>query len=288
MLLCCLFPVALTLVKAEQNTADINMIACDIEQKSTMQVRVGDIITFGAISAGGFFESRNEPLFNQNILPNHSWRGVLSFSSAWPVFQQVQSTIDAIATFEHESAHATMGIKKPTLNPFYMIFDNTYRKVSLNAGKAGARIYMYDQVQTFSAYATIDGYLNSKNTPELPGLKTGSSFGLSCGGFYRHAIVGYMDVFISLHNRYIHEGSRKEDGEIFVRKDGTLRTSSRDYPLIAATNTFSVCTGMGIPLFQSRHRLELYGRWLYGSPYGYVDSRDIRNFFAVGCALSRY
>lgn len=266
----------------EQVSADPNIVGCGIEYHSTLQVKAGEVLDISCLTIGGFIESRNEARFNQGLLPNHNWRGYFLVTSALPLIRQMQLSLNVVTALEHESAHATMGIVEPTNKPYEMIYDHTYRKHTLNGVKVGPKFRMFDERNSLLTSASFDVYALSKNTPELPGLKTAASAGFSCGGVYRYCFAGYTSAFLSVYERYIARSATT----ISAVQEGALYKNTVAYPVISSVSTFTLCAGVATPLFRSRHLLEIYARWLRGNIYGYVDSRDTRDVFAIGTVLT--
>ncbi len=269
----------------EQISADPDVIGSGIEFCRTLQVKAGDRFTIGRFDIGGFIEARNEQRFHQGLLPNHNWRGVLGGFYSYPLVRQMQLALYLFTGFEHESAHATMGIVEPTGDPHGMIYDHQYRKSILNALPLGAELVMYDQLHRLVLRGSGNLYFHSKNTPELSGPETGNGGGLTVGGVYRYLFGGRVSCFASLHDRLIFRGAARASDGIWVFEDTTLVITKHAYPVINQVNTVSVQGGISLPLFQSRRLLDVYFRYLYGHVYGYVDSREIRSIVAVGVAI---
>jgi len=273
-------------VAIEQVTADPNIIGCTVEHHTTIQAKAGDCAEIGIVTFGGFIEARNETRFNQGGLPNHNWRGYLTLGTDYELLHQMQLELNVGARLEHESAHATMGIVEPTDNPYELIYDHTYRKCVLNGVRVGPKLVMFDELHRLFVSATFDVYAFSKNTPELPGLETAGSAGFTLGGVYRYSIFKHTSAFIAVHERFIAQSSRKIMSSIYYTVDGHLQTKNEKYPVINQVATFSTCAGISMPLFRSRHLFELYAKWLHGSIYGYVDSRDVRSVVSIGALIT--
>jgi hypothetical protein len=272
---------------ADQITADPNFTGCSAEYSRTLQVKAGNTVSCGVLNIGGFIEARNEPRFNQGLLPNHNWRGFITGTCFYPVIQKMQVSCSLGAGVEHESSHATMGIVEPTERPYDCIYDHAYRKSVMNAVQACTRFEMFDTWNRLLLKGSLSFYFLSKNTPELPGLSTANSGGLTFNALYRHLFTAKMGCFVSLHERSVFQGSKKVRGEVYFY-DKELNQKMVDYPIINDISAFSCCAGVSLPLFQSRHLCEIYLRYLYGHCYGYIDSREKRNVFSVGVALSGF
>lgn len=263
------------------------MIGSAFEQHTSMQLKLGERVTFGMVSLGGFIEVRNEPHLNKGLIPNHNWRGYLNTSVSMPMVQQMQFRCSIIGLLEHESAYATIGATDASSSLYEVLYDHSNRKVNLNALRAGIKLYTFDQLNSLLFTTTFDGYLQSKNTPELPGFATAWSGGITSGAVYRYQFSNVRSLFLAVHERFIATSAQNADGLIYqnsTHHPAKIRIES--YSIINKMNTFSLCCGMSMPLFRSRHLLEVYGRWLKGNCYGYVDSRDSRNVFALGVSIT--
>jgi hypothetical protein len=270
---------------SEQVVADPNLSALSLQYTGTMNVKAGDVVSIGWLDIAGFIESRNEPGFNQGLLPNHNWRGFLSAMFAYPAIRRMQIVVSPFIGVEHESSHATMGIAEEPREPYRMIYDHQYRKSLLNGLPLGARLVMHDELQQLSVQACATVYFLSKNTPELPGLDVASGGGLSAGMEYSYKFGSRLGAFASLFGRHIFRGGTELTGEIY--EEGVHGPVLRmvTYPVINRATTFSAMAGIAVPLYQARRTFKVYLWYLHGNPYGYIDSRDIRNRFGGGFAF---
>jgi hypothetical protein len=283
-----LFALLQNVVSLSQITADPDLIGCGVEFLPAIKVKAGDLVPIGIAAIGGFIESRNEPRFNQGLLPNHNWRGFISGAGFYPLFGKVHAKLSLTAGIEHESSHATMGIAEATKQPFELIYDNTYRKSALNSLQSGARFETFDANDYLLCKGTMAFYLLSKNTPELSGLKTGSAIGFSFGSVYRHLFGKKSGFFLSVHERHIFKGQVTSHGNVYYLDNGSLIEKQVDYSVMNKIGTLSFCTGFSFPFFQARHLCEIYLRFLYGHNYGFVDSRETRSLLSVGMALTGF
>jgi hypothetical protein len=71
-----------------------------------------------------------------------------------------------------------------------------------------------------------------------------------------------------------------------VGNDGQLQNVLVRYPIINHVNTIVLKTGFFILFNESRREAGLYGKALYGNPYGFVDSRDTRFVISFGIETS--
>lgn len=269
----------------QQIHADPDVMGSGAEYHGTLQLKAGDRFSIGWFTVGGFVEVRNEERFNQGVFPNHNWRGFISGNIAWPIIHHTQGALFLFTGLEHESAHATMGIVEHTENPYAMIYDHQYRKCLLNALPVGAELVMYDARQQLLLRGSCAWYFLSKNTPELTGLETANSGGITLGGEYRKRAARYLSWFVSIHNRYVFSGAKEALGTVYVRDDADISPQQSDYPVLRGSNTFSATAGVAVPLFKARKSVDLYVRYLYGNIYGYIDSREKRSVLSVGCIV---
>jgi hypothetical protein len=270
----------------EQLVADPNLIASAVQYSGTERMRAGDRFAIGSFTIGGFIEARNEPGFNQGLLPNHNWRGFVAGTFVYPVIRQMQADIALFTGLEHESSHATMGIAEEPRVAYRMIYDHWYRKSLLNGLPLGAQLVMFDELQRFSVRAAGTWYFLSKNTPELGGLDVAGSGGVSIGAEYAYQFGNHAGAFVSLYERYIFRGPAEQTGLIYESGDGSVPVQRMmTYPVINRSTTFCAAGGLSLPLFQSRRIVKCYLWYLHGNPYGYVDSRDERNLFGLALTI---
>lgn len=266
----------------EQITADPELIASGAELSRTLSVKVGDRFTVGGLDIGGFVETRNEPRFNQGVLPNHNWRGFVSALYSFPLIRDMQFSTILFTGIEHESSHATMGIVEETRDPYAMIYDHKYRKHSMNGIQFGAQLVMFDQVNRLALQGRGIWYLFSRNTPELPGLDLTHSGGVSLGGVYRHLFSRRIGGFVSAHGRLVFRSSAERSAEVYIRDGDGMVLRRLNYPVMNRIGTVNIQTGLTVPLFEARRFFDIYVKYLYGNIYGYVDSRDKRHVVALG------
>ena len=117
--------------------ADPDLAATGVSLGRELSIRIGDHLETRWLQAGGLFEARNESRFNQGLLPNHNWRGFLYVHAVADLNTFAHLPFVLYAGFEHESAHPTMGIERPTAVSYEMIYDGTYRRFMLNSIPCG-------------------------------------------------------------------------------------------------------------------------------------------------------
>ncbi len=271
---------------SEQIQADLNSIGSAIEFDGALQLKVGDALSMGNATIGGFVEIQNETRFDEGLLPNHRWRGVLSGTVSCVLRDHMQQKLLLFTGLEHESSHATMGIVESTEDPYEMIFDHRYRRCMLNALPLGLSYEAYDRIQRFVIRGYGAWYFLSKNTPELDEKTVGNSGGFAASALYRYQIGKRIGLFFSVHERFLFRGPRLHKGTVYVDENGELSAKTLDYPVVNRISTFSIASGVSLPLFRSRRLLSVYLRFLHGNLYGYVDSRDIRSRISVGMMVS--
>ncbi len=245
-------------------------------------IKIGDVIFFRYFLIGGMFEARNEARFDQEILPNHNWRGIgrIEFS----LFKRPisSSQLSVRAYLSHESAHPTMGIREPSKKSFELIYDDVYRRMILNSMSISGNITDSGSKTIFLAQANYHFYFLSKNTPELAGSKLGFSNGFSLGVEILYLVGRKTSCYVSIYDRLILQGNATNKGYIHKGNDDFLESTLVTYPIITETNTVVFKTGVSIPFNESRRAFDIYLRLLYGGIYGFVDSRDNRLMTSLG------
>jgi hypothetical protein len=142
---------------------------------------VAEKISLKWFSMGGLIEVRNEKRFNQELLPNHNWRGVVRTEFLLKSIQWKSLETGFVTGLYHESAHPTMGIVVETDNAYEKIYDKTYRWMVLNAANFGNRVSRSFRPGNLTAELFYHFYFKSKNTPELSGGVLTQGHGLSGG-----------------------------------------------------------------------------------------------------------
>jgi len=247
--------------------------------------KVGDMISFDRFLVGGMFEARNEARFNQEILPNHNWRGTAIVEAN--VFSHAfsQTTLSLHASLSHESAHPTMGIRATTDKAYELIYDDVYRRMILNAVNMSACIGDTGLKSGFLIKADYHFIFLSKNTPELEGNKLGLGNGFSLGAEYNYKIGKRLGCYVSLYDRIILKSNETDEGLLHKGNGDSLVNVLATYPIINNVNTAVLKAGLRLPLGIVAREMDLYMRLLYGGIYGFVDSRDNRFETSIGAEI---
>jgi hypothetical protein len=269
------------------NTADPDNISSCYEYNGTPLLRMGNLLSMRYIDAGGFVEVRNEPRFNQSVLPNHNWRGFGFIYVKIPVFLKNSGSLYASAGIEHECAHPTMGIMEPAQQAVELIYDGTYRRYILNSVCA-AIVHR----QTFARWSLAGSieyqfYIQSKNTPELPNPDLSMSHGFSAGATSSLNVFKRFVWISGLFGRVIAQGIDSRTGPVYFDRGKEQVQIISDYPVINNTTTLSVKSGLYIDGILKGRKPGLYFSFLYGHIHGFVDSRDTRTRFSAGLELLR-
>ncbi len=247
--------------------------------------KVGNGIRIGRFLIGGMFEARNEARFHQEFLPNHNWRGVGCIEALVVARSYDAMNVWCDVSASHESAHPTMGIRETTDSAYELIYDDVYRRMILNAiNVAGC---LSDSIFKSGLFVKIEYhcYFLSKNTPELAGNRLARGDGVSCGAEYRCSTAFRSQLYASIFDRIIFQSGACDSGLIHVGNGESLTTIFSSYPIIRQTNTIVVKCGLSYPLNADSRAVDLYFKILYGSIYGFIDSRDIRTVTSFGIDL---
>lgn len=243
---------------------------------------VGEYIQWKRVSIGGMIEVRNEKRFNQEIFPNHNWRGIGRLEVRLTEYNYNNLSISLLTDIRHESAHPTMGIVEQTDKAYELIYDNVYRRMILNAVSASTIFTGIYGQNTFSFRSYYHFFFMSKNTPELTGSKLTESHGLSTGIQWHYNFNGTDGAYISLFDRYIFNSSKKASGKLHTGNGKSLSESEITYPVIHHVNTIAVKTGYTREIGKNGRKAGIFLEYLYGNPFGFIDSRDKRSVKAVG------
>ena len=268
---------------AESSLADPDCLSSLVEYNGTPAVKLGDYYSWRTLSIGGFIAVRNEKRFNQGVLPNHAWRGFLSLSNAFRLIEREKMDMFLDLGFEHESAHPA-GALGTGDDAHEMIYDNIYRGINLNSILLRFRPHL-GQDKNIRLFIDYQLYFLSRNTPELPGTDLSWSNGLSGGIGYSREIFASLSAYVSVFDRIIFQGPGKSRGSVYYNQGDDVVAREVDYPLVRRINTVSVKAGVIHPLSQGGRSAGFYIRYLYGNPFGFVDSRENRHEMAIGMEL---
>lgn len=245
-------------------------------------VCVGENVEMGRFSLGGMIEVRNERRFNQGYFPNHNWRGIGKFQvSIWD-YQKEFWLFKILTDIRHESAHPTMGIFENTDKAYEFIYDNVYRRMILNAVSFGSYVSRF----TDKNQLTFRGYYHflflSKNTPELTGNRLTHGHAVSAGTQWNYSLSKITGIYLSLYDRYTFNSRKSTDGKLYCGNGSSLVQSTVKYPVIHHLNTIKIKTGLTREIGKKGRRIGVFLEYLYGNPFGFIDSRDKRSIQAIG------
>jgi hypothetical protein len=261
--------------------ADPDFIATGFEWRGVPDVRLGDTIKFSSFSFGGMIDIRNEERFNQDLFPNHNWRGFVFAHYEYQLFSRDNNSGSLTGGFEHESAHPTMGFIEPTDDPHQMIYDNVYRNINLNSALLRYS-HSYKKSYTLNFTCDLQFYFISRNTPELPYTDSGFSEGISGGAEILIPVSGSSEFFVSIFDRYIFRGDTESRRDVYFSEGGSVVQKNVLYPVINSVNTITMKTGITIHEAVPDGKVSLYYSILYGNISGLVDSRENRLQHAIG------
>jgi hypothetical protein len=274
-----------SLVLPETETkADPNYISSGLSctNEGIPSIKVGDILYFKRFIIGGMIEARNEKRFNQQLLPNHNWRGVGKIDVSLKKFNIKSSLLSTSVSLCHESAHPTMGVKEPTTKAYELIYDDVYRRMILNSIGISGHFSNTGNKNTFSSRADYNFYFLSKNTPELPGSKLDFSSGFSAGAENKYRFANNLNFNVSIFDRLIFKSNAADRGYVYKGNGESLVDTLTLYPVISEINTIVLKSGLSISFNGSRREAGVYIKLLYGNPYGFIDSRDKRFVSSIG------
>lgn len=246
-------------------------------------VTIGDLISFGRFGIGGMLEARNEKRFNQELFPNHNWRGLGRFEAVLfgRLFADFHCTM--YADLRHESAHPTMGIVEATDKAYEMIYDEVYRRMILNSVSLSGGVSRDGARHLFFLRIYYNYYFLSKNTPELASSVLTQGNGISGGVQWQYRVQKWpLKGYLSLYDRYIFTSSKKAAGNLYSGNGALLAQSDTEYPVLNGLNTVVCKGGIVYTLKKSGRDAGFFARLLYGGPFGFVDSRDTRLVLSFG------
>lgn len=243
---------------------------------------IGENISLGRFSLGGMIEVRNEKRFNQEFFPNHNWRGIGKFQVLLFTYQIKNWQFSTLSDIRHESAHPTMGIVENTDKAYELIYDDVYRRMILNAVSIGNSAASTIGKNTITFRVHYHFLFLSKNTPELTGGKLTEGHGLSFGAQWQHELNKSMGIYLSLYDRYIFKSIRSTHGNVYCGNGAALQDSIVDYPIIHSVNTAAVKSGLMREFGKKGRKFGIFLEYLYGNPFGFIDSRDKRSIKSLG------
>ncbi|MFC1586621.1 hypothetical protein ACFL5V_13825, partial [Fibrobacterota bacterium] len=100
-------------------------------------------------------------------------------------------------------------------------------------------------------------------------------------------LSGPFTWYASVFNRTVFKGGETRDDGLYVDSSGLAVTRTISYPILSHVNTLSGNTGLQLKLKNPERVISVYGRYLSGNIFGFVDSRDKRSVFAIGLELAR-
>lgn len=250
--------------------------------EKTPQLNIGQHVCWKRICLGGMVEIRNESRFNQKIFPNHNWRGTAIIDYLILSHETATKQVNSYLNLFHESAHPTMGIFEETENAYELIYDHKYRTMVLNSINWAAS-YRQDLLSgLFLTQIGVNIYLLSKNTPELTGKKLTHGYGFNGGFQWEYPFLKKNRIYLSFFNRVIFKGKVKSEGNIYFGSGKHLAEKTVKYPVINKTYTLSLKSGVNRLIGSTDMKLGIFTHFIYGNPYGFIDSRDKRSVLRVG------
>lgn len=271
-----------------ENVADIDHVDSRIEWAGLPAIKVGEYLAANGFSLGGFVELRDEARFDQGYLPNHQWRGFLRLGYTYDV-----NILDSLQAqfpmgYQHESAHASMGIKEETTRAYDLIYDDRYRIVNRNAFFAGYAL-RYRHGWDVCWQTKYLRYVGSRNTPEAAnkvltygnGFATGLDVSFPMSWVNRPQWAFVVSGFL----RQEFESSRKVNTLVHFDSTGGAQELLVDYPVFRATRGIVGTMGLSVPM--GTRRLFFYGQYGFGNLGGFYDSRQKNTRVAGGVMFMR-
>ena len=74
-------------------------------------------------------------------------------------------------------------------------------------------------------------------------------------------------------------------GNMYYDTENGLKHVHVSYAVVRQTNTFSLRAGLRRKMGKKGRTIDVFVMYLHGSPYGYVDSRDVRSSIGAGIEL---
>jgi hypothetical protein len=85
----------------------------------------------------------------------------------------------------------------------------------------------------------------------------------------------------------IFKGKVKSEGNIYFGSGKHLAEKTLKYPVINKTYTISLKAGVNRLIGSTDMNLGIFTHFIYGNPYGFIDSRDKRSVLRVGVEVFR-
>lgn len=279
------FAISLPLYSFQNNQADPQHIGSSLAYSGTMSAKLGDYLYYQGFYIGGFLEARNEKRFSNVFLPNHNWRGYGLIGYEHDVISTSRQSVNLAISYEHESAHPTMGMNDATDEVYQKIYDDRYRNINLNSLMLGARYILVDPSIQFKI--DYHFYFLSRNTPELPAFDLTFSHGIDLGLEYTKKFTENDSIYLSSFYGIVFTGPKEITDDIYTNNEQTGKPAITriSYPVINYTYTISLQSGYRHFVLTSNHYINVYVRILYGNIYGFVDSRDKRLQGSIGIGI---
>lgn len=250
--------------------------------EKTPVINIGQCIYWKRIRLGGMVEIRNESRFNQKIFPNHNWRGTGIIDCLLLTHEIKKKLINLFFSLFHESAHPTMGISENTDNAYELIYDHKYRTMMLNSFNCVGSYQQELLSGHFYTQIRYDFYFLSKNTPELNGKTLTHGHGFCIGLQWKHLLMKKAEMYMSIFNRLIFKSKNRVEGNLYRGNGEQLISKLVVYPVINNTYTLSLKIGLNRSFAESDMTLGIFTNFIYGNPYGFIDSRDKRLLLRIG------
>jgi hypothetical protein len=263
--------------------ADIDAIDSRVQWSGVPSLKLGEQWSVQDFRCGGMIEVRNDPRFNQGILPNHNWRGYALVGFEEPIWQMNSVHLKLPLEFHHESAHATMGIQETTVSAFEKIYDGQYRNVNRNVFGTGLNTQLGEKSH-LNIEVRYLRYWKSRNTPEATNSLLSNGHGFSLGGTWSRPVFrkSLSDGRLSLSSfiRKEFEGEQRYSTQLY--SGDTVETTY--YAVLQRTYTISAMLSLDAPLKQSKQRIGVFIQALRGNAGGFQDSRE--NVQTIACGLT--
>lgn len=272
-----------TLASYAEVLSEIDHIDSRLEYAGTTDLKLGDRLRIGNFSLGGFMEVRNEERFHEEYLPNHNWRGVVRFAHEQVFVKGGWGSLTIPLAFQHESAHASMGIEGPTRSAFEMIYDGNYRNVNRNGFSTGA-VYQFQGPVYLILQGFYTRYLFSRNAPEAADTHLTEGNAMQFGAELRLPMGSRkLAACASAYYRQEFESDETKISTIYYDSDTGPVALKVNYSPLQRTRTISAL--LGLRYSWNVRPVMLYSTWTFGNQGGFVDSRAETYRVAMGIQL---